>query len=80
VYHLSEKTHQQVTDHQSMDIDPAWSPDGEELAFVSARTGSREIWVLTLAGGRLRQVTDMGKTAGHPVWTGSGHGIHIKGE
>jgi Tol biopolymer transport system component len=29
-------------------IEPAWSPDGRELAFASSRTGKMEIWILRL--------------------------------
>ena len=36
---------------------PLFSPDGKQLAFVAAQPGSRGIYVLTLDGGALRQVT-----------------------
>jgi WD40 repeat protein len=40
---------------------PAWSPDGGELAFVrsdSRDPGVSNLWVLSLADGRTRQLTD----------------------
>lgn len=36
---------------------PLYSPDGRELAFTSTRDGSANIYVLTLATGRLRRLT-----------------------
>ncbi len=32
---------------------PDWSPDGRRIALESTRGGSRQIWVLTLASGKL---------------------------
>jgi tricorn protease len=43
--------------HEATESRPMYSPDGRELAFVSDRTGSGDIYVLTLASGALRQVT-----------------------
>jgi|GEM_PF-2687352 Tol biopolymer transport system component len=40
------------------DLDPAWSPDGTRLAFVSNRTGRYELYVANADGSGLRQVTD----------------------
>jgi dipeptidyl aminopeptidase/acylaminoacyl peptidase len=36
---------------------PAWSPDGAEIAFDSRRDGDFEIYVITVATGRVRQIT-----------------------
>ena len=36
------------------DTDPAFSPDGRTLAFLSNRGGSQQIWTLDLAGGEPR--------------------------
>lgn len=36
---------------------PIYSPDGRQLAFVSTRTGSGDIYLLTLASGDLRRIT-----------------------
>lgn len=45
-------THQSASDH-----DPAWSPDGKQIAFISDRTGSSEIFVLSSNGEGLLQLT-----------------------
>ncbi|WP_461055177.1 TolB family protein [Spirosoma arcticum] len=39
------------------DEQPAFSPDGQRLAFVSNRSGHRAIWVLKLSNYTLQQVT-----------------------
>jgi TolB protein len=45
---------------------PCWSPDGTVLAFVSDRTGSRQIFI-TDPEGRPRQITDKGNNI-QPAW------------
>jgi dipeptidyl aminopeptidase/acylaminoacyl peptidase len=41
------------------DSSPAWSPDGRELAFISDRDGSSQIWVIRADGGEARKITDV---------------------
>ena len=36
----------QLTDHPADDISPAWSPDGNRIAFTSNRSGDNEIYVI----------------------------------
>src|SRR4029450_3537747 len=40
-------------------IDPQWSPDGKDLYFLSDRGGITNVYRLDVAGGALRQVTDL---------------------
>lgn len=43
----------------AFDREPAWSPDGQTLAFVSDRDGEEEIWLVDQAGkSPARQLTD----------------------
>ena len=37
---------------------PAWSPDGQWIAFVSARGGKPQMWRIPLGGGEAEQLTD----------------------
>src|SRR5829696_2386739 len=39
------------------DRDPAWSPDGKQIAFISDRDGDQEIWVMNADGSSPRQLT-----------------------
>jgi len=54
----------QITDGDFPDADPAWSPDGRLIAFVSARHADRDlddatdVWVVAPEGGSPRRVTD----------------------
>jgi TolB protein len=47
---------------------PAWSPDGKELAFDSNRDGDFEIFVLTLATGKVRQLTHNHVNDSSAIW------------
>ena len=55
-----------------MDTSPRWSPDGSRLAFVSDRSGDRQIWVIATSGGEAFQVTKMRRGASNPVWSPDG--------
>jgi dipeptidyl aminopeptidase/acylaminoacyl peptidase len=39
--------------------EPQWSPDGEWIAFLSARSGKRNLWLISPKGGDPVQVTTM---------------------
>jgi len=55
---------------------PSFSPDGEEIAFESSRSGHMEIWVCNRDGSRPRQVTHLGGSpAGTPNWSPDGKSL-----
>jgi len=54
-------------------IEPAWSPDGAMLSFISNISGSPEIWVIRMDGAGLRQVTTAGQYQYYrPAWIAGG--------
>jgi TolB protein len=47
---------------------PAWSSDGQNLAFSSSRTGNTEIYTVTSTGGNLRRLTENKGPDVSPTW------------
>ena len=39
-----------LTNHPTIDVTPTWSPTGQQIAFVSDRTGTPQIWVMNVDG------------------------------
>jgi Tol biopolymer transport system component/imidazolonepropionase-like amidohydrolase len=55
------------------DCQPRFSPDGKEIAFISDRNGSDNIWRMDLATGKLRQVTkETDWQLSSPAWSPDG--------
>ena len=51
---------------------PAWSPDGTRVAFLRAKDGPAQLWVLSIDGGEPEQLTTLPLGAGAPVWSPDG--------
>jgi dipeptidyl aminopeptidase/acylaminoacyl peptidase len=47
-----------LTQNPATDSSPRWSPDGRHVYFLSSRSGSSQVWRLSLDGGEAQQVTD----------------------
>jgi Tol biopolymer transport system component len=58
------------------DYDPDYSPNGDEIVFVSTRTGNEEIWVCEADGTSPRQLTSIGgPLTSNPRWSPDGQTI-----
>ena len=65
----------QITDDEAVEMDPAWSPDGAQLAFSSDRGGHMNLWIHDLRTDQDAQVTyERGAVSG-AAW--SPDGTHI---
>src|SRR5258708_34860403 len=53
----------QLTNDEHSSASPRWSPDGEKLAFISARDGESQIWTIDVSSGVLTKITSL--------WTGT---------
>jgi dipeptidyl aminopeptidase/acylaminoacyl peptidase len=50
---------QRLTHSDASNSDPEWSPAGDAIFFLSARSGSSQVWRLPVAGGEPVKVTDL---------------------
>jgi len=64
----------------ALDVQPRFSPDGKQIAFVSDRTGNDQIWVADVDGKNARQITrnDNARPI-QPVWTPDGQYLVANG-
>ncbi len=53
-------------------LEPAWSPDGTQVAFVSYRTGTSQIWVMQADGSQLTNLTRTTSYERNPAWSPDG--------
>jgi ABC-type sugar transport system substrate-binding protein len=67
-----------LTNNPADDFGPAWSPDGQEIAFVSNREneqgGGQYIYIMNADGSDVRQLTT-GNNSDHPDWSHDGSAI-----
>ena len=62
-----------LTDDNSVDSAPAWSPDGTRIAWESRRDGlDHEIYVMDADGGNVRQLTSNALHDEGPAWSADG--------
>jgi len=69
----------QFTFGSKSDTSPRWSPDSQHLAFVSARGGKPQVYVMGLDGGEARAITSLVNGATNPAWSPDGKRIAFNG-
>ncbi len=72
---LDEKKPIQWTFGKEKTSSPVWSPDGNQIAFVSTRNGQSQIYIMSKNGGEARQITFSKNGASTPVWSPCGKKI-----
>src|SRR6186713_1275034 len=62
-----------ITSGQAYDMQPAFSPDGKRIVFVSDRNGSENVWIANSDGTKPRAVTTSEReNYMSPIWTPDG--------
>lgn len=64
-----------VTKNKSINISPAWAPDGSRLAFTSYMNGGPDIYVYNMATRAVVPITSNGNTNITPSWSPDGSQI-----
>jgi dipeptidyl aminopeptidase/acylaminoacyl peptidase len=57
------------------DSSPKWSPDGKTIAFLSARSGDSQVYVLSMEGGEAHPLTKLSTGADMVKWSPDGKAI-----
>ena len=70
---IDGKNVRQLTKGIALDSNPAWSPDGKQIAFRSARAGGG-IYVMNANGKNVRRLTFFEEDQ-HPTWSPDGKQI-----
>jgi dipeptidyl aminopeptidase/acylaminoacyl peptidase len=69
-----------LTNAPGEDRRPAWSPDGRKIAFVSARDGNDEIYVMNADGSGQTRLTVNDIADGSPAWSSDASKIALSRE
>jgi TolB protein len=57
------------------DTQPAWSPDGRRVVFVSERDGMPQLWRIDAGGGEAARLTEGPTGSLQPVWSPDGASV-----
>jgi dipeptidyl aminopeptidase/acylaminoacyl peptidase len=65
----------QITNARRSSSQPAWSPDGAWLAFISDRDGKRQLYRIAVRGGEAEKLTSVDEGVNAFAWSPSGREI-----
>jgi dipeptidyl aminopeptidase/acylaminoacyl peptidase len=71
---------QPLTTARARDTVPRWSPDGRHVAFISDRSGAKQVWVIPADGGEARLLTAGSYLAADLAWSPDGKWIAFTGK
>ena len=67
---------EQITNFEGLNGAPAFSPDGNRLAFVLSKDGNPEIYVMDLGSRQLQRLTNHYAIDTEPFWGADGQTIY----
>jgi len=74
IFSLNLKTNEllQLTQLETRDGHPVWSPDCHQIAFQSSRNGGSNVYIMNSKGENIEQLTFNGSFDGIPKWSPNG--------
>jgi Tol biopolymer transport system component len=60
------------SDNRTNDGQPAWSPDGTKIAFISNQSSKYEVWTMNSDGSGRMRLTDLKSRSNTPRWSPDG--------
>ena len=61
-----------ITRDRFVEMDPAWSPDGDHLVFSSDRAGTMDLWLHDIRTGQQRRLTELLTAERAAAWSPDG--------
>ena len=61
-----------LTDDPAIDLSPAWSPHGDQIAFASDRGGKTDLWSISVPDRTQKRLTDLDAPPNAPSWSPDG--------
>ena len=58
----------QLTNNETDDVNPYWSPDGSKIAFQSYRDDNWEIYIMNADGTEQQRLTNNNVKDSEPAW------------
>ena len=75
VMETSNRRPRNITRHAGIDTSPSWSPTGQQIAFVSDRSATPQLWVIDADGSNLERLVSEGGHCDSPNWSPDGRFI-----
>jgi Tol biopolymer transport system component len=63
---------QRLTSGNAREFEPAWSPDGKSIAYVTWSSAGGQLWKISAAGGTPQQLSKTAALYSNPVWSPDG--------
>jgi Tol biopolymer transport system component len=63
---------QRLTSGNAREFEPAWSPDGKSIAYVTWSSAGGQLWKVSVAGGAPQQLSTSAALYSNPVWSPDG--------